>query len=111
VTIVWTDSVATGITMRDEHLRADNVFATARFPTMEFRSTAIGDTPTGLEVTGDLRVRDVSRVVTFHAAQSRKPGPPRFTAEVIVSPKAYGITRRGTTRPVTVIIDATLKRA
>ena len=57
---IWTDSVDTGIKRRDGHLRADNVFATARFPTLEFRSTAIVETPTGLEVTGTLRVRDVS---------------------------------------------------
>jgi polyisoprenoid-binding protein YceI len=109
-TIVWTDSVDTGIKKRDEHLRADNVFATARFPTLEFRSTAIVETPTGLEVTGTLRVRDVSRPVSFHAARSTEPGPPRYTAEVVVSPTEYGITRRGIDKPVTVILDAALKR-
>jgi polyisoprenoid-binding protein YceI len=109
-TIVWTDSVDTGIKKRDEHLRADNVFATARFPTLEFRSTAIVETPTGLDVTGTLRVRDVSRPVSFHAARSTEPGPPRYTAEVVVSPTEYGITRRGIDKPVTVILDAALKR-
>jgi polyisoprenoid-binding protein YceI len=51
---IWTDSVDTGIKMRDEHLRADNVFATARFPTLEFRSTVLVETPTGLNITGTL---------------------------------------------------------
>jgi polyisoprenoid-binding protein YceI len=110
-TIVWTDSVDTGIKRRDEHLRADNVFATARFPTMEFRSTAIVETPTGLDVTGTLRVRDVSQPVSFHAARSTEPGRPRYTAAVVVSPTEYGITRRGINKPVTVILDAALKRA
>jgi hypothetical protein len=31
-------------------------------------------------------------------------------ATVVVSPKEYGITRWGTTKPVKVILDATLKR-
>jgi polyisoprenoid-binding protein YceI len=110
-TIVWTDSVETGIKMRDEHLRADNVFATARFPTLEFRSTAVVETPTGLDVTGTLRVRDISRPVSFHAARSSEPGPPRYTASVVVSPPEYGITRRGIDKPVTVVLDAALKRA
>src|ERR1700682_3993114 len=101
-TIVWTDSVDTGIKRRDEHLRADNVFATARFPTLEFRSTAIVETPTGLDVTGTLRIRDISQSLTFHAARSTESGPPRYTAEVVVSPSEYGITRLGPTRPVTV---------
>jgi polyisoprenoid-binding protein YceI len=108
--IVWTDSVHTGIKMRDEHLRADNVFATARFPTLEFRSTAIVETPTGLGVTGILRVRDISHSVTFDAGRSTEPGPPRYSAAVVVPPAEYGITRRGTTKPVKAILVATLKR-
>jgi polyisoprenoid-binding protein YceI len=110
-TTVWTDSVDTGIKMRDEHLRADNVFATARFPTLEFRSTAIVETPTGLDVTGTLRVRDVTQSVAFHAARSTESGSPRYRAAVVVPPAEYGITRRGTTKPVTVVLDVTLKRA
>jgi polyisoprenoid-binding protein YceI len=86
------------------------VFATARFPTLEFRSTAIVETPTGLNVSGTLRVRDISQSVTFHATRSTTMGRPRYSATVVVSPKEYGITRRGTTKPVKVILDATLKR-
>jgi polyisoprenoid-binding protein YceI len=108
--VIWTDSVDTGSKLRDEHLGADNVFATARFPTAEFRSTSIVQTPTGLNVTGTLRVRDVSRSVTFEATRSVTAGPPRYHATVVVSPKEYGITRWGTTKPVKVILDATLKR-
>jgi polyisoprenoid-binding protein YceI len=109
--IIWTDSVDTGIKMRDEHLRADNVFATVRFPTMEFRSAAIAETPTGLNVTGTLRIRDISESITFHATRSTTAGPPRYNATVVVSPKEYGITRLGTTKPVKVILDVTLERA
>ena len=109
--IIWTDSVHTGIKMRDEHLRADNVFATVRFPTMEFRSAAIAETPTGLNVTGTLRIRDISESITFHATRWTTAGPPRYNAAVVVSPKEYGITRLGTTKPVKVILDVTLERA
>ena len=108
--IVWTHSVDTGIKMRDEHLGADTVFATARYPTLEFRSTAIVETPTGLNVSGLLRVRDISQSVTFHATRATTMGRPRYHATVVVSPKEYGISRRGTTKAVTVILDATLKR-
>jgi polyisoprenoid-binding protein YceI len=108
---IYADSLDTGIRLRDEHLRADNVFATARFPTVEFGSTAVVETRTGLEVTGTPRVRGVSRPVTFHATRSTTAGPPRYTASVVVSPKEYGITRWGTTKPVKVILDITLKRA
>lgn len=55
--VIDTGSVDTGNKDRDTHLRAENVFDVARFPTIEFRSTAIAQTPTGLDITGDLRVR------------------------------------------------------
>jgi polyisoprenoid-binding protein YceI len=109
--IIWTDSVDTGIKLRDEHLRADNVFAAERFPTMEFRSATVVETPTGFNVTGALRVRDITQSVTFEATRSTTAGPPRYKATVVVSPKKYGITRWGTTKPVKVILDVTLKRA
>jgi polyisoprenoid-binding protein YceI len=108
---IWTDSVDTGIKMRDEHLRANNVFATARFPTLEFHSTVLVETPTGLKVTGTLRVRDISQSVTFHATRSTTIGRPRYNATVVVAPREYGVTRSGTTKPVKVILDVTLKRA
>lgn len=108
--IVWTHSVDTGIKMRDEHLGADTVFATARFPTLEFRSTALVETASGLNVSGLLRVRGISQSVTFHATRATTLGRPRYHATVVVSPKEYGISRRGTTKAVTVILDATLKR-
>jgi YceI-like domain len=65
---------------------------------------------TGLNVTGTLRVRDISQPVTFHATRSTTAGPPRYHATVVVSPKEYGITRLGTTKPVKVILDVTLER-
>lgn len=106
--IIWTDSVRTGVKVRDKHLVADNVFAVQRFPTMEFRSTVLVETPTGLDVTGVLRVRDISESVTFHATRSTTAGPPRYSTTLVVSPKKYGITRLGTTKPVMVILDVTL---
>lgn len=108
---IYTDSVATGIKLRDSHLRADNVFDTARFPTMEFTSTAVTETPTGLDITGTLRVRDVSRPISFHAARDGGSVVPRYTAEVRVTPKDFGITRPGTTKPLDVLIDATLRKS
>jgi len=109
--VIWTESIDTGIKLRNEHLRADNVFATARFPTVRFLSTAIVETPTGLTVTGTLSVRDISQSVTFHATRSATASPPRYQATMVLSPKAYGITRWGTTKPVKVVLDVTLKPA
>src|SRR5260221_6301917 len=94
--VIWTDSVDTGSKLRDEHLGADNVFATARFPTAEFRSTSIVQTPTGLNVTGTLRVRDVSRSVTFQATRSVTAGTPPPQPPERVAPHGGRATPAGT---------------
>ena len=111
VVTISTESVDTGIKLRDKHLRASNVFDTAAFPTIEFRSTAVADTPTGLDVTGTLQVRDVTRPISFHALRVSESTAPRYAAKVRVTPKDFGITRPGTTRPLDVVIDATLRRS
>ncbi len=107
---VWTDSLATGIKVRDGHLRADDVFAVDRFPTLEFHSTTVRPTATGYDVTGRLRVRDVTRDVRFAALAdgAAEAGRHRYTAEIDVDPKDYGISRRGTTKPLKILLDVVL---
>lgn len=107
---IQTNTIDTGIKMRDEHLRADNVFDSARFPTLEFHSTSVIETPDGIDVAGNLRVRDATRPITFHAVRMAASASPRYTAQLRLSPKDFGITRPGTTKPVDVLIDATLRR-
>lgn len=63
------------------------MFASARIPTLEFHSTTIIETPTGLDITGTLRIRDVSRTVELHATKTTGPDAPRYAAEMVVSPQ------------------------
>ena len=105
---VWTDSVRTGIAKRDEHLRARRVLAVEAFPTMEFRSTTLAQTDDGYDVEGVLRVRDISQPVAFHATPVQRSGPARFTAQMTLTPGEFGISQRGTTKPLTVDLDVTL---
>ncbi len=105
------DSVNTGSKKRDEHLRSGNAFAVTTFPNIEFASTSITETAAGLDIAGQLHVRDVSKPVTLHATRVAGTGADRYTAETVVMPKEFGITRPGTGKPLTVVIDAVLRRA
>lgn len=59
-------SVNTGNEKRDAHLRTDDWFDAARFPTITFRSTRIEVvSPTELRAHGKLRIRDVERDVVM----------------------------------------------
>ena len=105
---VRADSVVTGSKKRDEHLRSSNVFAVTEFPTIEFTSTAVTPTADGIDLAGNLRVRDITKPVVLHA--TRFGDGHQYKAEVVVMPKEFGITRPGTGKPLTIVIDAVLRR-
>jgi polyisoprenoid-binding protein YceI len=68
-------SIATGIKMRDGHLRNARFLDTERFPLITFRSTRVeGRGQDGLRVSGDLTIRDVTRQVILDATVSRRDG-------------------------------------
>ena len=109
---IRTGSVTTGQATRDRHVRA--MLGSAEHPTIEFRSIGVVATAAGLVVTGFLAFRGVSRPVVFEAVRADGPGDdaaPRYTAELVVLPRQYGITRPGVGKPLRVVIDAVLTRA
>ncbi|MFO0902140.1 MAG: YceI family protein [Pirellulales bacterium] len=59
------DSVDTGNSARDEHLRQPDYFDTKQFPTIEFKSTAVKAIKDGFEVTGDFTMHGVTKQITF----------------------------------------------
>lgn len=64
--IVDVNSVDTDNEKRDGHLKGDDFFNAAKFPTMKFASTsmkALGDN--NYELAGDLTIRDVTKPVVF----------------------------------------------
>jgi polyisoprenoid-binding protein YceI len=58
--------VHTGVAKMDEHLRANDFFDAAGYPTATFKSTQVESTGEGkLKVTGDLKLRGASHVVVL----------------------------------------------
>jgi polyisoprenoid-binding protein YceI len=66
-------SVNTGFALFNEHIQAEDYFATAKYPTITFKSTAVrfdGDKPVAID--GNLTIKGVTKPVTltvthFHA--------------------------------------------
>ena len=64
------DSIDTGDAKRDEHLKSPDFFDSKKFPTITFHSTKIVKAGAGYKVTGDLKIRDVSKSVTLDSTIS-----------------------------------------
>jgi len=58
-------SIDTREPQRDAHLRSPDFLDVDRFPTIEFRSTAVARTEDGYAVTGDLTIHGVTRPVVL----------------------------------------------
>lgn len=63
---IVTNTIDTGLEMRDKHLRSADFFEVDNYKTMSFKSTRVEITgSTTLKLTGDLTVRDVTRPLTL----------------------------------------------
>ncbi|MBI4908275.1 MAG: YceI family protein [Acidobacteria bacterium] len=59
------NSIDTRQAKRDAHLKSADFFDAAKFPTMTFQSKAFRKTASGLNMSGDLTIRGVTKPVTF----------------------------------------------
>lgn len=64
---IYTASLYTGIDERDNHLRSADFFDTQKYPTIEFRSTAVKQVGENIEVKGTLSIKDASQDIEFAA--------------------------------------------
>jgi polyisoprenoid-binding protein YceI len=62
-------SVDTGVEQRDGHLRSADFFDVEKYPALTFQSTKVEKGGSGLRVTGDLTIRDVTRQVVLDVEQ------------------------------------------
>ena len=63
-------SIDTGDAKRDEHLKSPDFFDAAKFPEITFKSTKIAKAGAGYKLTGDLKIKDVTKSVTLDATVS-----------------------------------------
>ncbi len=75
--VIDAKSIDTGSAHRDDHLRTDDFFDVARFPTVTFQSTSLARTGDRWTMTGPLTLHGVTREVAipfrFVAPPSRRP--------------------------------------
>jgi polyisoprenoid-binding protein YceI len=90
------ESIDTGIRLRDRHLRGADYFDVATFPEITYRSTTAEWVDGEIVISGDLRIKDVTREIRLTATISP---PPREASD---APGAPAVD----TLPVEVILTA-----
>ena len=91
-------SIDTGVERRDDHLRSADFFEVEKYPTLSFKSVAVeAVSPTSLQVTGDLTIKDVTQRVTvpfeiLGTMPYRIGEKAGFEATFTIDRKAYGVT-------------------
>ena len=91
------ESVDTGVTGRDNHLRTADFFDVAQFPEMTFKSTKVEKKGNGYVMHGDLTLKGVTKQISFPfnltGALKDNRGNVRFgvAAETKINRRDYGI--------------------
>ncbi|MEO8627086.1 MAG: YceI family protein [Betaproteobacteria bacterium] len=81
--IIDTTSIDTGVDKLNEHLRSDDFFDTAKYPSMTFKGSKIlfnGDVPTS--ISGELTLMGVTKPVTLTVARFNCAPHPMLKKEV-----------------------------
>lgn len=88
---VRADSVRTGISLRDRHLRGPLFLDAVRHPLITFRGSDVMRLPTHIAVPGSLTIRGVTRTEELRCAIVEPDGRRELLADVTVSRRAYDV--------------------
>ena len=85
------DSVRTGISLRDRHLRGPLFLDAARHPTITFRGGDVMRLPNYVAVPGSLTIRGVTRTEELRCAADGIATGGELAADLTLSRRAYGV--------------------
>lgn len=92
-------SIDTGSSDRDAHLRSADFFEVESYPSIRFRSRKVeARDDSGLRVTGDLTIRDVTREVVLEVEDTGRASDPwgndraAFSARTRIDRRDFGLT-------------------
>ncbi|MBH8559293.1 YceI family protein [Hymenobacter negativus] len=109
------DSIDTNQEMRDGHLKGEEFFDAAKYPTIKFESTSFVKDGDGYKVTGNLTMKDVTKPVTLEAEYggsavdfygNHKAG---FEVTGKINRKEFGLTWGGITEAGAIVLGDDVK--
>jgi len=112
---IGVESINTSNENRDSHLRSDEYFDTANFPTMTFVSKSFNNTGNGMIVTGDLTIKDITKEIEFPLIYLGKQDTGRgypsaaFEGEITIKRTEFGVGKEGVSLGDEVTIEFSLE--
>jgi polyisoprenoid-binding protein YceI len=88
---VRADSVRTGISLRDRHLRGPLFLEGLRYPLISFRGSDVMRLPTHIAVPGSMTIRGVTRTEELRCSIVERDGRRELLADVTLSRRAYNV--------------------
>ncbi|HTR28450.1 MAG TPA: YceI family protein [Puia sp.] len=93
--VVDVASINTGNGLQNKHAKSDEWFDAAKYPTIHFISRSIAKSGNGYQVTGDLDMHGVKRMVTIPFTFSRSAQGGTFAGSFMVNRNDYKIGKPG----------------
>jgi len=110
------ESISTNNEDRDQHLKSDDFFNAEEYPNLKFESANFEKIGEGeYKVTGDLTIRDVTKVVTLDVIHGGTAGDPYgqtkagFEVTGSINRKEFGLTWNAVTEAGNVVVADKIK--
>ncbi len=84
-------TIATGIGKRDSHLKSDDFFDASKYPDITFQSSKIEKTGAGYRMTGNLKIKSVSKAVVIPFTFNQNGGGGEFKGNFNINRVDYQI--------------------
>ena len=89
---VKVESINTGNSSRDNHLKKSDFFDVAKYPIMKFESTSISSAGSGkITITGNLTIKNISKKVSFETTVGSKSGKTTFSSSLLINRLDFGV--------------------
>lgn len=84
-------TINTHVNARNNHLKSDAFFDVAKYPTITFKSTSIQKSEKGYTVTGNLKMKDVTKSVTIPFVFEQNGNKATFKGEFTINRMDYKV--------------------
>ena len=88
---IATNTVNTGIDMRDEHLKKDDYFDVDKYPDIKLASTAVTKSNDGFVMNGALTIKSITKNISFPFTELKKADGYLFSGKFTVNRRDFGV--------------------